>query len=145
MNGKDYTAQNLGEHMVLAEYHIADYLRETGGIPDKHINEESAKQQSDRKNDMAFCIECLTKHALAISGFAKEGTRFFNADPYFSEVNEMATALYKVTPSFNRDYALKFYDDMIFLRKNLVAKHLILGDIITKEQVNHLTSGHIKG
>lgn len=144
MNGKDYTTQNLGEHMVLAEYHIADYLRETGGIPAKHINEESAKQQSDRENDTAFCIECLSKHALAISGFAKEGTRFFNADPYFSEVTEMATALYKVTPSFNRNYALKFYDDMILLRKNLVAKHLILGDTKTQEPTNHLNSGHIQ-
>lgn len=141
MDVKEYTAQNLGEQMVLAEYHLTDYLRETGGIPTEI--EEAIKGEFTDTPDKDFCIECLAKHALAIGGFAKEGTQFFDADPYFSEVAQMATALYNTVPSFDRDKALKFYKNLRFLRKNLVAKHLILGDRL-QQFTNHLISDHIK-
>lgn len=143
MDVKQYTAQNLGEQMVLTEYHLTDYLRETGGIPEDIGAYKTPQPQVGLKEDAEFCIECLSKHALALGGFAKEGVQFFQGNPYFAKVSELATDLYNATPDFDRDKALQFYNNLRTLRKNLVAKHLILGNLET-QTTHHLSGEHIK-
>lgn len=123
---KAYTAIKLGEQLLTAELHLTDYLQ---GISD-------GSEESD------FCVECLAKHSLAISGLAHEGTQFFNGAKVFSSIYVTANNLYNTLPDFNLDKAKEYFDKLRGLRKNLVAQHLILGVNINNDKpnsLNHLT------
>lgn len=142
MNVQEYTAQNLGEQLVLAELHLTDYLRETGGIP-VGIEVDTLPQSQAGAKDKEFCVECLTKHALAISGFAKEGVQFFPGHPLFPQVSEVATQLYQSTPDMSREVASKMFNLLRTLRKQLTAQHLIL-DNAPPTTTQHFPTNHIK-
>lgn len=129
MDVQEYTARKLGEQMVAAELHLTDYLQENGGIPTDLPLDLPKGTPKDTVGDTDFCIECLSKHALAIAALAQEGTQFFDSDPYFAKVYDAATDMYDKTPNFCRESALKCYTKLRELRKALVAKHLILGSI----------------
>lgn len=138
MDVQKYTAQKLGEQMVAAELHLTDYLQENGGIPTELPLDLPKDAPREATGDSDFCIECLSKHALAIAALAQEGTQFFDNDPYFAQVYDVATNMYDETPKFCRESAVKCYTKLRELRKALVAKHLILGSM--KEP--QVPSGH---
>ncbi len=131
MDVKEYTARKLGEQLVAAEIHLTDFLQE--GV--KHHNNGHIIPTD-------FCIECLAKHALAISQFAQEGTQFFNADPYFSRVYDEGTKLYNDLPNFDHKLAEKHCNQLRELRKEMVSKHLLL-DALSNTQYNHLKGNHV--
>lgn len=111
---KEYTARKLGEHMLATEIHLTDYMQDSN----KTINTEEDKD---------FCVECLAKHALAISALAQEGSQFFDNATIFTNIYNTTVELYNDVPDFKLDVAKKYYDNIRKLRKDLVAQHLILG------------------
>lgn len=130
---QEYTTRKLGEQLVAAETHLTDYMQD--------IKDVSSKDSSG--ND--FCVECLAKHALAISQFAQEGTQFFKADPYFNRVYDEGVSLYKDLPTFDSSKAKKHYDKLRDLRKEMVSRHLLLNAIANEGSNNHFNGNHVSG
>jgi hypothetical protein len=136
MDVQEYTERKLGEQMMAAEIHLTDFLQGERDSIGNFIGED-------------FCVECLAKHALAISEFSQEGTQFFNADPYFRRTYEEGLALYNDLPDFDDSKAKKHYDEIRKLRKELVAKHLLIGintiSTTNSSNANHFSGKHMGG
>lgn len=127
MDVKEYTARKLGEQLVAAEIHLTDYLSE----------------QSNKSDKNDFCVECLAKHSLAITQFSQEGTQFFDCDPYFGRVYKEGCALYNDLPKFDKSKAEQHFETLRELRKEMVAKHLIMGPPSVNNSAHF--GGHVKG
>jgi len=117
---KEYTARKLGEQLLTSEIHLTDYLQD----------------MENKGGEQNFCVECLAKHSLAISGLAQEGTQFFQGAPIFTNIYNTANDLYNALPDFNIDKAKRYYNELRELRKDLVAQHLILG--VKLDNIKHL-------
>ena len=133
MDVQEYTERKLGEQMLAAEIHLTDYLQ---GVK---------KGSNDIYEGEDFCVECLAKHALAISELSQEGTQFFNADPYFGRAYNEGLSLYNDLPDFDVTKANSHYESLRILRKELVAKHLVIGNYTNTKTVNHFNGKHING
>ena len=98
---QQYTVDKLLKNLALLEEHAKDYTA----------------QPSD------FCVECMEKHLLTISGLAEEGIGFFGAQEgkWFGQIVQWADAQRVNLDAMDAQRAEKLVEAARDFRKKLVA------------------------
>lgn len=132
---KSYTEKTLLEEVVLAERHLNDYLAVLDGDPNTigkcaiaMISYGDKVVRCSTDEAATFCLDCLTKHTLTISGLASEGVRYIPEQrEVYATIKAVADEMFKDLPKFNREKAEVYINAFRKPRKNMVAKYLITG------------------
>lgn len=146
---KSYTEKTLLEEVVLTERHLNDYLAVLNGDPHtigkcatSMANNENGKCSADEA--AIFCLDCLAKHALTISGLASEGVRYIPGQrEEYAIIKAVADEMFKDLPNFSREKAEVYINAFRNPRKKMVSKYLITGRLAGVCYGYGCNNGHI--
>lgn len=144
---KSYTEKTLLEEVVLTERHLNDYLAVLRGDPNTigkcAIAMANGGGKCSTDEAATFCLDCLTKHALTISGLASEGVRYIPEQrEVYAIIKAIADEMFKDLSCFNKGKAEMYINALRNPRKKMVAKYLITGRLAGVCYGNECNNGH---